>query len=948
MSTQRYTIHEQLGIGGNGAVYRAYDTQLKRWVAIKRLLTASEANSNDPDAAELRREADTLASMRNANIVTIFDVAEDDEGLFMVMELLEGPDLSDSLAHGPMALADFKQLTEQCLEALLAAHNLRVLHRDIKPENIKIERLPGGRLQAKIIDFGLARTGIAARKQTEDQAGSVMGSIYYMAPEQLSREPTDVRTDLYSLGCVCYEAISGRKAFDGVSMHEVIDKHLDHDLIPLEVLCPHLPSWLSYWVMRMMALHQNERPASAQQAIEEFRAWEQLPPQPGAVGWLPGYGYQAPYGAPAPGYAMPQPGYYPGAEPAHITSHDIPVYAQPQTQPAPTASMAMPQGSPPKPQGNTAPRPTGASKSKSTAVRPHPKTEANKKPLLIGAAVLALGVVAWLLMGGSKSTGNGGSKSTGNTTSNSASADPSSFTFTPLPIREELYPPDRTFPIPEQYRVVHAFARVATQSLVKSGNGYTNQVTPDFTGFGPIAVVNDLAKYGGSNPLIGGALVADRCPVRQTWASPDKVVKDNRFVLKFAPTNGKLPFLTLWNPMQNKDQFPFGKAPPPPITPGLSIAVVFQATQAPTRVFRLATQDGKQSVTLRVLADKTLETEFVGPSSTVKIRNAIIDATLPSSAVISWDPQNTLAQVRARDGRGAASKQESHLAAPTSPLIDVQIGSPTDNPEHSFHGLLAEFMIMATSQKDDQRALLDKDLRDHYFNQSKPGTLNPKVNSNLADFAVGEARSIFNGQDSKDWNLNPALWRIENSELIFKGTSGYGGNDSSYAVWMGGMASDFELSLKVKITQGNSGINFRGNINGINDSGPQVGGLQMELESNKARLGTIFEANARGDIARQGKHSVSGSVTDPKNSKTVFTDNAYPDAVTIANLKTSDWIDIRLVVDGNKTQCFVNGQQVSELVDEFRKPINGVIGLEGRVRDDKDIRFKDIKIKRIR
>ena len=186
MADQRYTIHEQLGAGGNGAVFRAYDTQLKRWVAIKRLLTASEANSTDPNMEELRREADMLASLRNANIVTIFDVGSDAEGLFMVMELLEGPDLSDTIAHGPMMLDDFKQLAEQTLEALLAAHNLRILHRDIKPENIKVERLPGGRLQAKIIDFGLARTGLAARKQTEDQEGSVMGSIHYMAPEQLA------------------------------------------------------------------------------------------------------------------------------------------------------------------------------------------------------------------------------------------------------------------------------------------------------------------------------------------------------------------------------------------------------------------------------------------------------------------------------------------------------------------------------------------------------------------------------------------------------------------------------------------------------------------------------------------------------------------------------------------------------------------------------------------
>jgi serine/threonine protein kinase len=117
--------------------------------------------------------------------------------------------------RGPLPYDDFKELAQQTLEGLLSAHQHHVLHRDIKPENIKVERLPGGRMQSKIIDFGLARAGLRARKQTEDQDGTVMGSIFYMAPEQLTREPVDERTDLYSLGCVFYEALSGKKAFDG-------------------------------------------------------------------------------------------------------------------------------------------------------------------------------------------------------------------------------------------------------------------------------------------------------------------------------------------------------------------------------------------------------------------------------------------------------------------------------------------------------------------------------------------------------------------------------------------------------------------------------------------------------------------------------------------------------------------------------------------------------------
>jgi serine/threonine protein kinase len=257
---------------GVGAVFRAYDSQLKRWVAVKRLMTASEAAKDKNIAVELRREADALASLRNPNIVTIFDVASDEEGLFMVMELLQGEDLADVVARGPLPYDDFKELASQTLEALLAAHQHHILHRDIKPENIKVERLPGGRLQSKVIDFGLARAGLGARKQTEDQEGTVMGSIYYMAPEQLTREPVDERTDLYSLGCVFYEALSGKKAFDAESMAEVIDKHINHDVVALHIIAPHVPQWLGAWCARLMAQKPDDRPANAQQAIEEFRA----------------------------------------------------------------------------------------------------------------------------------------------------------------------------------------------------------------------------------------------------------------------------------------------------------------------------------------------------------------------------------------------------------------------------------------------------------------------------------------------------------------------------------------------------------------------------------------------------------------------------------------------------------------------------------------------------
>jgi serine/threonine protein kinase len=273
--SERYKIQDKLGAGGVGAIYRAYDLHLKRWVAIKRLIATSETGNSQQEINELRKEADSLAALRHPNIVTIFDVASDHEGLFLVMELLEGEDLADVLQRGPLSLQDFKELIIQSLEGLLAAHHRGFLHRDIKPENIKVERLPGGRLQSKIIDFGLARAGMAAKRQTEDADGTVMGSIFYMAPEQLTREPVDARTDLYSLGVVFYEAISGKKAFDADTMEGVVDKHITHQIYSLTQVAPHVPQWMAAWIHRLMARHPHERPQNVDQAIEEFRAWEQ-------------------------------------------------------------------------------------------------------------------------------------------------------------------------------------------------------------------------------------------------------------------------------------------------------------------------------------------------------------------------------------------------------------------------------------------------------------------------------------------------------------------------------------------------------------------------------------------------------------------------------------------------------------------------------------------------
>jgi len=267
----RYKILDQLGVGGLGAVFKAYDTQLNRYVAIKRLLSKEEVEKEDAQSGGLRQEAASLAALQHPNIVSVFDLANDEEGFFIVMELLEGETLGDWIRNGVLGLTEFYDMATQTLEAILTAHHQSILHRDLKPENIKMVRLPGGRLQVKVLDFGLARQSYGARKMTEDQSGNIMGSIYYMAPEQLMRKPVDGRTDLYALGCLFYQLISGHRPFDGATVQEIMNRHLQHQVYPLHEIAPHLPGPICDWVMWLLNLDPGHRPANAQQALNSLR-----------------------------------------------------------------------------------------------------------------------------------------------------------------------------------------------------------------------------------------------------------------------------------------------------------------------------------------------------------------------------------------------------------------------------------------------------------------------------------------------------------------------------------------------------------------------------------------------------------------------------------------------------------------------------------------------------
>jgi len=268
---ERYEIKGRIGRGGVGAVYQAYDRRLGRDVAIKRLLALSETKLNDITSVSLEKEALALAKFQHPNVVSIYEIASDNEGTFVVFELVKGETLKATIARSAFTREDFISFADQTLDPLISAQELNLLHRDIKPGNIMLTWLESERFRVKLLDFGLAKFSQAPSTQTLDQTGSFLGSIDYIAPEQIEVGLLDQRTDLYSFGCVCYFALTQNAPFAGSSVTKTMDNHLRHTVEPLGDLRPDLPPALIAWVMRLISRDPADRPEHALHAMDLFQ-----------------------------------------------------------------------------------------------------------------------------------------------------------------------------------------------------------------------------------------------------------------------------------------------------------------------------------------------------------------------------------------------------------------------------------------------------------------------------------------------------------------------------------------------------------------------------------------------------------------------------------------------------------------------------------------------------
>ena len=260
-----YEVLQPIGAGGMGEVYRARDTRLQRDVAIKVL--PERLTQNEQALARFEREARVVAALSHPNILAIHDVGQEGSTAFAVMELLEGATLRDELREGPLPARRAADYAAQAAEGLAAAHEKAVVHRDLKPENLFVTR--DGRL--KILDFGLAReerrpSGSETESPTlvrETDPGSVVGTVGYMSPEQVRGELVDHRSDIFSLGCVLHEMLSGRRAFGRETAAETMTAILREDAHPIADSGRAIPPGLARIVSHCLEKKPEQRFQSA-------------------------------------------------------------------------------------------------------------------------------------------------------------------------------------------------------------------------------------------------------------------------------------------------------------------------------------------------------------------------------------------------------------------------------------------------------------------------------------------------------------------------------------------------------------------------------------------------------------------------------------------------------------------------------------------------------------
>src|SRR5438876_10348215 len=269
-----YEIQAPLGAGGMGEVYRARDTRLGRDVAIK--ILPPQFSSDPLRKQRFEQEAKTISTLNHPHICVLHDIGHQDGVDYLVMECVEGETLAKRLEKGPLPLEQAVKYGAQVADALEKAHNKGIIHRDLKPGNIMLTKSG-----AKLLDFGLAKPAAplsspAILTATDHQLpvterGTIVGTFQYMSPEQVEGKEVDGRSDIFSLGAVLYEMLTGKRAFEGKSQLSVVSAILEKEPAPIAAVKPMTPPALDHVVRKCLAKIPEERWQSASDLADELK-----------------------------------------------------------------------------------------------------------------------------------------------------------------------------------------------------------------------------------------------------------------------------------------------------------------------------------------------------------------------------------------------------------------------------------------------------------------------------------------------------------------------------------------------------------------------------------------------------------------------------------------------------------------------------------------------------
>ncbi|NML48298.1 serine/threonine protein kinase [Ramlibacter sp. G-1-2-2] len=273
----RYRILEELGRGAMGIVYLAEDESLQRRVAVKAMLLPPDAAERDEQEARFRQEAKAAGGLSHPNIITIHDLGREGDWLYIAMELLRGTELKTMMTVGAMPLPLALDIAAQVAEGLAAAHSHGVVHRDIKPSNIMVM---DGR-HAKIMDFGVARMQAS---EVRTRSGVLLGSPKYMSPEQVGGHAVDARSDIFSLGSMLYEMVTGQPAFGGAELGNLLYDILHGQPTPASRHNPAVPQMLDLVLARAMQKNPGARYQDAREMARDLEACLGGAPAPVPVG----------------------------------------------------------------------------------------------------------------------------------------------------------------------------------------------------------------------------------------------------------------------------------------------------------------------------------------------------------------------------------------------------------------------------------------------------------------------------------------------------------------------------------------------------------------------------------------------------------------------------------------------------------------------------------------